>query len=135
MLTDDELKDIQWAAMSKVGNASKNLSAAISAGLRAVAEAAVKDAVGGEPVAWARNLTDPRPDTVTDLTYCSVAEHERGDTSRYIPLYTRPQAIAAIPEKKTGPIARTLEGYGYVNGWNACIDAMIGNRPEVKNAE
>lgn len=47
----------------------------------------------------------------------------------------RPQASAAVPEKKTGPIARTLEGYGYVNGWNACIDAMLTNPLETKNVE
>ena len=82
---------------------------------RAVAEAAVKDAAGGEPVAWARNLADPRPDTVTDLIYCSVAEHERGDTSRYIPLYTRPQASAAVPEGFY--IASFKRLCGYVTWW------------------
>ncbi len=42
------------------------------------------------PVAWARNLTDPQPHCVTDLKYCSVAQMDRGDHLKYIPLYTAP---------------------------------------------
>ena len=43
-----------------------------------------------EPVAWVRNLTDPQPHCVTDLKYCSVAQMDRGDHLKYIPLYTAP---------------------------------------------
>lgn len=121
---------------------------------------AVKDAVGGdEPVAWARNLTDPRPDTVTDLIYCSVAEHERGDTLSYIPLYTRPQASAAVPEEliemadrfgciahmyngmKRSTAERFLECLGHADlpiGWESMtlprlLAALAASQPEVKS--
>ena len=43
-----------------------------------------------EPVAWVENLTDPQPHAVTDLKYCSVAQHESGEYLEYIPLYTAP---------------------------------------------
>ena len=43
-----------------------------------------------KPVAWVKNLTDPQPKAVTDLRYCSVAEVERGEYLKYIPLYTHP---------------------------------------------
>jgi hypothetical protein len=47
----------------------------------------LKDAVKQEPVAWVENLTDAQPHAVTDLKYCSVAQHERGEHLKYIPLY------------------------------------------------
>ena len=43
-----------------------------------------------EPVAWVENLENARPHCVTDLKYCSVAQHERGEHLKYIPLYTAP---------------------------------------------
>jgi len=43
-----------------------------------------------EPVVWVENLTDPQPHAVTDLKYCSVAQHESGEYLEYIPLYTAP---------------------------------------------
>ena len=43
-----------------------------------------------EPVVWVENLTDPQPHAVTDLKYCSVAQHESGEYLKYIPLYTAP---------------------------------------------
>ena len=43
-----------------------------------------------KPVLWAENLTDPQPHAVTDLKYCSVAQHESGEDLKYIPLYTAP---------------------------------------------
>lgn len=50
----------------------------------------LKDAVKQEPVAWVENLTDAQPHAVTDLKYCSVAQHERGEHLKYIPLYADP---------------------------------------------
>ena len=43
-----------------------------------------------ELVVWVENLTDPQPHAVTDLKYCSVAQHESGEYLKYIPLYTAP---------------------------------------------
>jgi len=43
-----------------------------------------------KPVAWVENLTDPQPHAVTDLNYCSVAQHESGEYLEYIQLYDAP---------------------------------------------
>jgi hypothetical protein len=44
----------------------------------------------GEPVAFVQSLDKPSPRFVTDLKYCTIAEHDNGDHLKYIPLYTRP---------------------------------------------
>jgi len=41
-----------------------------------------------EPVAWVETLENAQPHCVTDLKYCSVMQHERGEHLKYIPLYT-----------------------------------------------
>ena len=51
-----------------------------------------------QPVAWIKNLTYPQPHAVTDLQYCSVAQHERGDHLQYVPLYTHQPAAADVAE-------------------------------------
>lgn len=38
-----------------------------------------------KPAAWVRNLTDPQPHCVTDLTYMSAADTDAG--VQYVPLY------------------------------------------------
>jgi hypothetical protein len=53
---------------------------------------AAPPATSAQPVAWIENLTDPRPDAVTDLKYCSVAQHDRGDHLKYVPLFMHPPA-------------------------------------------
>ena len=50
----------------------------------------VYDVPPAKPVAWVENLENARPHCVTDLKYCSVAQHERGEHLKYIPLYTSP---------------------------------------------
>ena len=56
-----------------------------------------------EPVAWVENLTDAQPHAVTDLKYCSVAQHERGEHLKYIPLYKDP-----TPCQTCEALARTV---------------------------
>jgi hypothetical protein len=56
-----------------------------------------------EPVAWVENLTDAQPHAVTDLKYCSVAQHERGEHLKYIPLYADP-----TPCQTCEALARTV---------------------------
>jgi hypothetical protein len=63
----------------------------------------LKDAVKQEPVAWVENLTDAQPHAVTDLKYCSVAQHERGEHLKYIPLYADP-----TPCQTCEALARTV---------------------------
>jgi hypothetical protein len=41
-------------------------------------------------VAFVQSLDKPSPRCVTDLKYCTIAEHDNGDHLKYIPLYTRP---------------------------------------------
>ena len=56
-------------------------------------EAAVKDAVGGEVVAWFK-LFKGEPQLVPYKTFI----HEDAVSTGWQPLYTRPQASAAVPE-------------------------------------
>lgn len=51
---------------------------------------AIADAEQAQPVAWLENLTDPQPHAVTNLRYCSKAQHQSGDHLKYIPVYTAP---------------------------------------------
>jgi len=44
----------------------------------------------GETVAFVKSLDVPAGSFVTDLKYCSCAEHDSGDHLKYIPLFTRP---------------------------------------------
>jgi hypothetical protein len=60
-----------------------------------------------KPVLWAENLTDPQPHAVTDLKYCSVAQHESGEDLKYIPLYTTPQ-IKKLSDEEIKAIANNL---------------------------
>ena len=41
----------------------------------------------GEPVGFASDLDRPSPRFVTDLKFCTIAEHEAGNHTKYIPLY------------------------------------------------
>jgi len=43
-----------------------------------------------EPVAWVSSLDSAQPHCVTDLKYCTVLQHERGEHLKYIPVYTVP---------------------------------------------
>ena len=57
-------------------------------------------------------------DLTEGLTNC---EHE------ITKLYTAPvpaQAPAVAVPKKIKPATRTVESYGYANGWNDCLDAL-----------
>jgi hypothetical protein len=54
------------------------------------AQPAAQQEPAGEPVAFVRSLDNPSPRCVTDLKYCTIAEHDNGDHLKYIPLYTRP---------------------------------------------
>ena len=51
---------------------------------------AVQQDPAGEPVAFVKSLDVPAGSFVTDLKYCSGAEHDSGEHLKYIPLYTRP---------------------------------------------
>ena len=89
MLSDDSLFKIYLlAADGAYVNQDSH-----KAGLRAVAEAAVKDAVGGEPVAWM--YTDRFGTHFTD----EKDEWEIAEGIESVqPLYARPQASTAVPE-------------------------------------
>ncbi len=78
----------------------------------------VSIAYKSEPVAWARNLTDPQPHCVTNLKYCSVAQMDRGDHLKYIPLYT------AQPQRQW--VGLTDEEVQYMWGWTTPNDLMTG---------
>jgi hypothetical protein len=56
-----------------------------------------------KPVAWVETLENARPHCVTDLTYLSVAQHERGEHLKYIPLYIDP-----TPCQTCEALARTV---------------------------
>ena len=43
-----------------------------------------------KPAAYLSDLSDPQPHAVTDLKYCSWAQHERGDHLKYVPVYAAP---------------------------------------------
>lgn len=89
MLSKTELWDI-FTGAKKPGMREGE---ADDAGLRAVAEAAVKDAVGGEVVAWLHNLENFQEPRMRPLDENEIS---RGWTQK--PLYTRPQASAAVPD-------------------------------------
>lgn len=63
----------------------------------------VYDVPLAKPVAWVENLENARPHCVTDLKYCSVAQHERGEHLKYIPLYKDP-----TPCQTCEALARTV---------------------------
>jgi hypothetical protein len=53
----------------------------------------------GEPVGFASDLDRPSPRFVTDLKFCTIAEHEAGDHIKYIPLYAIKDAmLSASPQ-------------------------------------
>lgn len=81
---------------------------------RAVAEAAVKDAMGGEPVAVV--------DASDDGWFASILP----DTSVKLGqlLYTRPQASAAVPEGRVWCQALGRDDFKFTEGWNACRAAF-----------
>lgn len=75
---------------------SKNHGCA-GAALEAVAQAAVKDAVGGdEPVGW--QYRETRDDGTWSAWIGCCVRLEENDYRQCRPLYTRPQASAAVPE-------------------------------------
>ena len=43
-----------------------------------------------KPAAYLSDLNSPQPHAVTDLKYCSWAQHERGDHLKYVPVYAAP---------------------------------------------
>ena len=97
MLSKTELWDI-FTGAKKPGMREGE---ADDAGLRAVAEAAVKDAVGGD---------EPEAYVMSEEIYW----HDEPDINDHIrnygtPLYTRPQASAAVPEGFV-LVPRTLTG-------------------------
>ncbi len=71
-----------------------------------------------KPVAWVQNLTSAQPHAVTDLKYCSVLQHERGEHLKYIPLYTAPprkEWVGLTDDEiwlKTRDINRDEKGWG-----------------------
>jgi hypothetical protein len=75
----------------------------------------------GEPVAFVQSLDKPSPRCVTDLKYCTIAEHDNGDHLKYIPLYTRP----AVQQEPAGePVAHF--GSAYVNENGVHITTVLG---------
>lgn len=94
MLSDKKLRPIYVEAFNKAMQDTNNIADAGLVGLRAVAEAAVKDAVGGEPFGY----------LVRDSHWCSEdftrEKPEEGDPDQQIiPLYTCPLASAAVPDE------------------------------------
>jgi hypothetical protein len=66
---------------------------------KARAELAALRASLGEPVGFASDLDRPSPRFVTDLKFCTIAEHEAGDHIKYIPLYAIKDAmLSASPQ-------------------------------------
>jgi len=74
-----------------------------------------------KPVLWAENLTDPQPHAVTDLKYCSVAQHKSGEDLKYIPLYTAPQQRKPLNKQQRIEIIESLE---FENSQQELIDAV-----------
>ena len=58
-----------------------------------------------EPVAWLENLTAPSVHAVTDLKYCSVAQHERGDHLKYVPVYAAPVRTKNLTDEELAKAA------------------------------
>lgn len=56
-----------------------------------------------QPVAWVETLENAQPHCVTDLKYCSVMQHDRGEHLKYTPLYKDP-----TPCKTCEALARTV---------------------------
>jgi hypothetical protein len=63
----------------------------------------VYDVPPAKPVAWVETLENAQPHCVTDLKYCSVMQHERGEHLKYIPLYKDP-----TPCQTCESLARTV---------------------------
>ena len=69
-----------------------------------------------EPVAWVETLDNAQPHCVTDLKYCSVMQHDRGEHLKYTPLYTVPPQ----PEP-------TIDGWPLYSGLPAVFPSGGGN--------
>jgi len=72
-----------------------------------------------EPVAWVETLENAQPHCVTDLKYCSVMQHERGEHLKYIPLYIAP------PQREWQRL--TDEEITWL--WNLAVEAKLENMP------
>ena len=135
MLSDDDLKKAYWKARSEIGGDA--------VGLRAVAEAAVKDAVGGdEPVAWM--YTDRFGTHFTD----EKDEWEIAEGIESVqPLYARPQASAAVPDLSACFMTAESGGGEYKivlrfqtlakmqDAHSAMVHWLAASQPEVRNAD
>jgi hypothetical protein len=79
--------NLKRSAHAELENA---VDAALAAAQTAPQPAAQQTEPAGEPVAFVQSLDKASPRCVTDLKYCTIAEHNNGDHLKYIPLYTRP---------------------------------------------
>lgn len=70
-------------------------------------EAAVKDAVGGEPVGW--QYKETRDDGTWSAWIGCCVRLEENEYRQCRPLYTRPQASAAVPEGFYAGLARVIQ--------------------------
>lgn len=80
------------AARLEIASLQAQLEAVGAGGVSALVGASQGQPVGAAPVAWLRNLTDPRPHAVTSLSYRSAADSDAG--VEYVPVYTTPQPAA-----------------------------------------
>lgn len=117
MLSDELLRPIYVEAFNKAMHDKNSVADAGLTGLRAVAEAAVKDAVGGdEPVGYLPNFHflqlrgDFGPYRDAIRVYRPQAKYEKDRPEGSVALYTRPQASAAVPDD----VAKDAERYRWL---------------------
>lgn len=108
MLSDELLRPIYVEAFNKAMHDKNSVSDAGLIGLRAVAEAAVKDAVGGEPVAYAVKHPSGYKSAVW-VDDAETLELAKATPYELSPLYERPQASAAVPEGFYAGLARVAQ--------------------------
>ena len=82
-----------------------------------------------KPAAWVETLENAQPHCVTDLKYCSVMQHERGEHLKYIPLYTvAPQREwQGLTDEEINKIAATPAAIpgSYVHSFARAIEAKL----------
>lgn len=84
-----------------------------------VAEAGAVDTVIGRPEALRTRLVKMR-DLVGGLTHDIAPLDAKTEAASQGGQWMQPRP----PQKMRGPIARTAEAYGFVHGWNACVEAF-----------
>ena len=130
MLSDERIAEIMgWNFDGPGANYEDRLRK-----LRAVAEAAVKDAVGGDAVAWLHNLENFQEPRMRPLDENEIS---RGWTQK--PLYTRQQASAADGCRLTSyaedgsTCTLNLNGQEIYFDRNDHITALAASQPEVRS--